>query len=219
MIERDYSRLSQHTAVLALLALTLSGCLSEEEGASADMPVQNSAPVISGTPPAEVAANNSYSFTPTANDPDGDALVFSVTGLPSWASFNSTNGRLSGTPGDADVGVYTRITIAVTDGSANASLESFSITVQSISLGSATLSWTAPTENDDGSPLVDLAGYKLYWGTTPGNYPNSVMIDNASISTYLVDNLSPGTYEFVATSFNASGVESRFSNTATKVVL
>jgi hypothetical protein len=94
----------------------------------------------------------------------------------------------------------------------------FSITVNAISNGSVTLNWTAPTENEDGTALVDLAGFHIYWGTTPGNYPNSLTINNASISTYVVDNLAPGTYEFVATSFNTSGVESIFSNSTTKVV-
>ena len=81
-----------------------------------------------------------------------------------------------------------------------------------------TLTWTAPTQNEDGSELIDLDGYRLYWGTAPGNYPNSITIDNESVTTYVVDNLSPGTYEFVATSHNSSGVESRYSAPATKVV-
>ena len=81
------------------------------------------------------------------------------------------------------------------------------------------MSWTAPTLNEDGTTLTDLDGYKLYWGTTPGNYPNSVTIDNESVTTYIVDSLAPGTYEFVATSFNTAGVESRYSGAATKVVL
>ncbi len=83
---------------------------------------------------------------------------------------------------------------------------------------STTLSWTPPTENDDGTALTDLDGYRIYWGTTPGNYPNSVTIGNEGTTTYVVDNLAPGTYEFVATSFNASGVESVYSNPTTKVV-
>jgi hypothetical protein len=81
-----------------------------------------------------------------------------------------------------------------------------------------TLSWTPPTQNEDGTALTDLAGYWIYWGTSPGSYPDSVKIDNPGLSTYVVDNLVPGTYEFVATSFNASGVESVYSNPATKVV-
>ncbi len=125
---------------------------------------------------------------------------------------------MSGTPGDGDVGTYSGITISVSDGSETASLGTFSITVEAISLGSATLSWTAPTENDDGSPLTDLAGYKIYWGTSPGSYPNSVTINNPGITTYVVEDLPPGTYEFVATSFNSAGMESVYSTPATKVI-
>jgi hypothetical protein len=178
----------------------------------------NSPPQISGTAPGSVKVGDNYSFTPTASDPDGDTLVFSVSSLPSWASFNATTGQISGVPAANDVGVYSNIIVAASDGQASASLSPFSITVDAVSLGSATLSWAAPTLNDDGSALTDLAGYKLYWGTTPGNYPNSVTINNVSVLTYVVDNLAPGTYEFVATSFNSAGVESRYSGTATKVV-
>jgi hypothetical protein len=84
--------------------------------------------------------------------------------------------------------------------------------------GSATLTWTAPTQNEDGTALTDLAGYKIYWGTTSGNYSNSVTINDRDATSYVVDNLPSGTYEFVATSFNTSGVESRYSAPATKVV-
>jgi hypothetical protein len=182
------------------------------------VPVSNAAPSISGTPPAQVNVNNNYSFTPTASDANGDSLSFSALGLPAWASFDNATGRLSGTPTAADVGVYTGIRITVSDGSATSSLATFSITVNSVSLGAVTLDWMPPTQNEDGSALVDLAGYKIYWGSSPGNYPNSVTINNPGLSSYVVDNLVPGTYEFVATSFNAAGVESSYSNPATKVV-
>ena len=178
----------------------------------------NTPPTISGTPAAEVMALTAYSFTPTADDVDGDTLTFSVTGLPSWASFNTLTGELSGTPQEADVGTYSGITITVSDGVDSADLGPFTITVQAVGVGSVTLSWTTPTLNEDGTPLNDLDGYWIYWGTTPGVYPNSVRIDNESLTTYVVDNLVPGTYEFVATSFNTAGVESSYSNTATKTV-
>ena len=80
------------------------------------------------------------------------------------------------------------------------------------------LSWTAPTHNEDGSALTDLAGFKIYWGTTPGIYTNSERIDNPGITTYTVDGLPPDTYEFVTTSLNAAGIESTYSNPATKTV-
>jgi hypothetical protein len=178
----------------------------------------NSAPQISGNPPTTVNEGQSYGFTPSATDADGDNLTFSISGQPSWASFDAATGRLSGTPGSGDVGVYSNIVISVSDGAASDALPAFSITVSAISLGSAELSWTAPTQNEDGTTLEDLAGYKLYWGTTPGSYTESVTIDNSTVTTYLVENLAPGTYEFVATAYNDAGVESRYSGAATKVI-
>jgi hypothetical protein len=178
----------------------------------------NRAPTISGTPPTQVNANNLYSFTPTGSDPDGDTLTFSISGKPTWASFDAETGKLSGMLTDGDVGTYNDILITVSDNSETASLSVFSISVQAISLGSVTLDWTPPTENEDGTALTDLAGYTIYWGTTSGNYTSSVNIDNPGISRYVIENLAPGTYEFVATASNLAGVESAHSNPATKVV-
>ncbi len=124
----------------------------------------NVAPTISGSPASQVVANSAYSFTPQASDADGDVLTFSVQGLPGWATFSTSNGRISGTPGDADVGPYSGISITVSDGAETASLGPFTITVQAVTFGSATLSWTPPTLNTDGSALTDLAGYNVYWG-------------------------------------------------------
>ena len=180
--------------------------------------VGNSPPQISGTPAASVNEGQNYSFTPVANDADGDTLTFTISGQPTWASFDDATGSLTGTPAAGDVGMYDNIVISVTDGQASASLPAFSISVEAISLGSTTLNWTAPTLNEDGTPLTDLAGYRLYWGTEPGNYPNTVTIDNPSVTTYVVENLAPGTYEFVATAYNEAGVESRFSGTATRTI-
>jgi hypothetical protein len=186
---------------------------------SISVTMDNSAPTISGNPPSQINVGNQYSFTPTASDPDGDGLTFSVSGLPSWASFTNSDGSITGTPSDANVDTYNNISITVSDTSnASATLGPFSIAVNAVSLGSVTLNWTPPTKNDDGSDLADLDGYKIYWGTTPGSYPNSVTLENEGLTSYVVENLAPGAYEFVATSFNKARVESVYSNPATKVV-
>ena len=169
-------------------------------------------------PDQDVLVGDVYSFTPSASDSDGDSLSFSVTNRPLWASFDSTTGGLSGQVLLGDVGLYDGIGISVSDGNTSRSLPDFSITVSQTASGSMTLSWSAPTLNTDGSTLTDLAGYNLYYGTSPGNYPNQVPIDNPSVSTFVVENLLPDTYYVVATSFNASGVESSYSNEAVKSV-
>ena len=85
--------------------------------------------------------------------------------------------------------------------------------------GSVTLSWTPPTQNEDGTPLTNLEEYHLYYGTTQGGpYPTIIHTNNPNVSTWVVDDLAEGTYYFVATARNTSGVESVWSNEATKIV-
>ena len=178
----------------------------------------NSAPTITGSAPGTVSQDAAYSFTPSASDADNDTLTFSVTNLPPWANFDPSNGSISGTPGAANLGSYPNIRISVTDGTATASLASFSITVVAVGTGSATLSWTPPTQNTDGSPLTDLDGYRIYWGKTAGAYTDSATLDNEGVTTYVVDGLTPGTWFFTTTAFNSLGVESSYSNVATKTI-
>ena len=159
-----------------------------------------------------------YSFQPTASDPDGNPLTFSISGQPAWASFSSTTGRLSGTPAAADVGTYSNIVISVSDGSTQVALPAFSITVVATSTGSATLSWTPPTQNTDGTALTDLAGYRVYWGTVQNNLANSVTLSNPGLTSYVVDQLTPATWYFATSALNSKGVESSRSNVASKVI-
>jgi hypothetical protein len=67
-------------------------------GSGSTASVINTVPVISGTPTTSVMAGSAYSFQPTATDVDRDSLSFSISNKPTWASFSSSTGRLSGTP-------------------------------------------------------------------------------------------------------------------------
>jgi len=184
-------------------------------------PAANHAPVISGTPTTSVMQGSPYSFTPTASDSDsGDTLTFTIVNKPSWAQFNTATGALTGTPSAANVGTTTGIVISVSDGkvSTPTALPAFSIAVVATATGSATLTWNPPTTNTDGSTLTDLTGYKIYWGTTQGSYPNSVTVNSPGISSYVVTNLVASTYFFVVTSLSASGGESAYSTPASKTI-
>ena len=96
--------------------------------------VINAAPTISGTPASSITVGQSYSFTPSANDTDGDTLTYSVTNLPLWAILINTTGNLSGTPQAGAEGVYDNITISVSDGTDTVSLPAFSITVDPVAV-------------------------------------------------------------------------------------
>ena len=160
-----------------------------------------------------------YSFTPTASDPDSDTIAFGIANRPAWATFDTATGRLSGTPTAADVGTTSNIVISVSDGrGGNATLPAFSITVVSTTTGSATLTWTAPTENDDGSALTNLAGYRIRYGTAPTALTQTVQVANAGLTTYVVDNLAQGTWYFSMTAYTSTGLESMPTNVVSKTV-
>jgi len=79
------------------------------------------------------------------------------------------------------------------------------------SAGSTTLSWYPPTANEDGTPLTDLAGYKIYYGTASRSYTQIIDVGNKTIQT--VPNLSEGvTYYFAVTAYNTAQKESKYSN-------
>ena len=83
---------------------------------------------------------------------------------------------------------------------------------------SVTLAWMPPTQNSDGSPITNLAGYKIHYGTVSSDYTQTVALQNASLSRYVVDNLTSGTYYFAITAYNAQGVESAMSGEVTTTV-
>ena len=167
----------------------------------------NTKPTISGSPSTVVTEGNTYTFTPSAKDANGDKLTFSVQNRPSWAGFSTTTGTLSGTPTSANVGTYSNIVISVSDGKSSAALSPFAIAVDQTSGGSAQVSWSPPSQNSDGSTLTNLAGYRIYYGTVKTNLTKMVQIANPGIATYLVSNLSAGTWYFSVAAYNSSGAQ------------
>lgn len=105
------------------------GTDSDSESVTITVHNTNRSPVISGQPTSYAPAGQNYFFAPTASDPDGDALSFTISSLPFWANFNQHTGVLSGAPVAQDVGVSANILITVTDGTLSASLPPFSIEV------------------------------------------------------------------------------------------
>jgi hypothetical protein len=214
----------RNTLSVLLVASVLVGCLDSGEPGSdgfsgaADNQLGNNPPTIGGSPSPAILVNDTYEFAPSAADADGDPLTFRIQNKPRWASFDSSTGQLSGQPTLGDVGTYENIVITVSDGTADQSLSAFSITVSQSALGNVTLSWVAPTENSDGSPLNDLAGYKIYYGKSSGVYDHEIRLDNPGLTTYVVENLVPDTYFFAAQAFNSAGVDSTFSGEAVRSV-
>jgi hypothetical protein len=175
-------------------------------------------PTISGTPATQVSAGAAYAFTPTTTDPSGNTLTFSVQNLPGWATFSAQTGTLSGTPGTGDVGSDANIVISVSDGTSSASLAAFTIIVTQPASGNATLNWSAPTQNTNGTPLTNLAGYHIYYGTSAANLNQSVQIANPASTSYVLSNLPSGTWYFSINDYTTTGVESAISNVASATI-
>lgn len=178
--------------------------------------VANRAPTISGTPASTATVGQIYSFTPTASDLDGDKLMFIVDNRPPWATFDTATGKLSGTPATSDIGVRSEIRIRVQDGKGGEATLAFGkLTTVAAALGSVTLSWTPPTQNTDGTPLTDLAGYRILYGTAPAAFSQTISVPG-NVSAYVVDNLAPATWHFAVRAYNTAGIESANSSIASK---
>jgi hypothetical protein len=82
----------------------------------------------------------------------------------------------------------------------------------------ATLSWTPPTQNTDGSTLTNLTGYWIHYGRSADELTQTVQIPNPGVMRYEVSGLSPGTYFFAVRAYAASGAPSDPSNVVSKIV-
>ena len=184
-------------------------------------PAANEAPAISGTPAVSVAAGTAYAFQPLASDPNGDVLSYTISNKPVWAAFSTTTGALTGTPTAAQVGAYPGVVITASDGRTAKSLAAFSISVfqPGSGVGSATLSWAAPTKNTDGSTLTDLSGYIIYQGLSATALSSKARIANPGITTYVIDNLPAGKHYFAVAAITLAGVESAQSAVGNKTIL
>lgn len=91
-------------------------------------------------------------------------------------------------------------------------------TVSATGTGTAALAWAAPTYNTDGSPITDLAGYHIYYGTDQSAPSQTVDIPGATTTSYVVEGLAPGVYYFTVVAYNSMGVDSTESNVAVKTI-
>jgi Fibronectin type III domain len=168
-----------------------------------------------------VTAGQSYLFQPTVSQ-GGGVVTFKIQGQPTWAAFDPDTGVLTGKPATANEGTSGGITITGTNGSSSSSIGPFAIVVKApvvtATTGSATLSWTAPTENTNGTPITDLAGYHIYYGTSASAMTTIITIASAAETSYVVGGLAPGTYYFAVVAYNSAGMDSPESNVDSKTI-
>ncbi|HTL90752.1 MAG TPA: hypothetical protein VL176_00320, partial [Steroidobacteraceae bacterium] len=128
-------------------------------------------------------------------------------------NFSIASGLLSGTPTTTQTGTYNNIVISVSDGQASSALPAFGITVTApvATTGSATVNLTPPSQNSDGSPLTNLAGMRVHYGTSPSSLNQEIQLAGTTPMSYTISNLASGTWYFGATAYTTSGAEGAMS--------
>jgi Putative Ig domain len=174
-----------------------------------------------GASPPSATVGTKYSFQPTVSSSSA-VVTFAISGQPPWIAFDRNTGALSGTPVAKDEGTTGHIVITASNGSYSTSMTPFTIRVNPATapsaVASAVLSWAAPTENADGTPITDLAGYRIFYGTNPTELTKSVDVAGARSTTYVIKGLDSGTYYFSIVAYNSIGLGSHYSSLASTVL-
>jgi hypothetical protein len=175
---------------------------------------------LGGTPATEATVGQPYSFVAQLQT-TGSGFAYTIQNKPSWASFDTASGKLSGTPAAAHLGNHPGIVITASNGAISATLAPFAIAVVQprTATQSVTLSWIPPTQNTDGSSLSDLNGYYVYHGTSPDSMERKHQITNPGLTAYTVGELQAGTHYFSISAYTVSGVEGGMSGVASKTIM
>ena len=82
------------------------------------------------------------------------------------------------------------------------------------SSSSAKLSWVAPSAREDNSVLVlsDIAAFRIYYGSSSGDYSNTIDIIDHTATQAVLAGLPSGTYYVAVTTVDVDGRESIYSD-------
>lgn len=80
------------------------------------------------------------------------------------------------------------------------------------------LTWTAPTTNTNGSALTNLAGYTVYYGSSPTALNQSVNVADAGATQFIVRGLAPGTWYFAVAAYTNNGLQSSYSKVVSETI-
>ncbi len=182
----------------------------------------NDAPSITGEPATTVAQDAEYRFTPIGADVDANTtLTYSIANQPSWATFSTTTGILTGTPDNADVGTTSGIVISVSDGLLTTPLPAFSITVSNendLPTGTVTITGTA-TENQELTAVSTLADVDGLGQLSYQWQANGADIANANSATFILTQAQVGQTITVVVSYtDARGENETVTSAATAEV-
>jgi hypothetical protein len=165
---------------------------------------------------------------PTVSFSDSPSTIASGSAsILTWSSTNATACTASGgwsgtlaTSGSQSTGALsasTTYTVSCT-GTGGSASQSATVAVTPATTGTAILTWLPPTSNTDGSPVTLLSGYTIYYGTSATALTQSVVITDATTTTFEITGLASGTWYFAVAAAAADGTQSDLSNLGSKAI-
>ncbi len=118
---------TENTRIYPVTFTVSDGSASDSETVTINVTNVNRAPVMAAISAQNLLANNAFSLSLSASDPDNNSLSFNVSNLPSGATFNAGSAVFNWTPSAEQAGNY-QVVFSVSDGSLSAS-QSVSLTV------------------------------------------------------------------------------------------
>lgn len=189
--------------IVAALSQLIAGCNDQE--ATSNVPRYSR--WQSGAPSAIDMAMQGTALTGTA--PVTGVLAPPTSALVSGAPSAGSSGGPAIAPTTSVAAIGTAAAIAAATGGTTTSGTAPSSVATSSGPG-VTVSWQAPQYNEDGTLLIDLAGFRIRHGAKYGSYTSQINVDNPGATSHRLA-LAPGLHYVVVSAFDREGLESSYS--------
>ncbi len=204
------------TRTLCVSVIVILSACSDGDNASPTVIGGNELPsinIINGNP-LTLSSNESVDLQATATDPEDGDISSDIEWSSDLDGVLGYGSELTVTLSNGDH----RISALVTD-SANQSTEAAINAIVGSAHGVATVSWVAPIENEDDSPLTDLTGFVIHYGQSEDRLNRSMRVSDPNAYSAVVTNLTTETrYYFAVTAVNSLSLESGLSPVVSKYV-
>ena len=205
-------------ALVLVIAVIASGCDRGIVGGSTSGPIVRDPPTPipppgGGDPPPPTGPVPAPQVSLAVRD---DVVNQGGSTVLSWSSNDASGCQASGgwggsrpVQGSASVGPISQQTTYTLscNGTGGTGMVMLSVRVN----GTVTLSWQSPAARVDGTPIDELGGFRIFYGSRSRDYREMVEVRNED-ATQRSFQLASGSYYFAMTAFDGDGLESGYSN-------
>ena len=216
--------------------LAVAAAENTDSGVATDTDANNHAAIITGDDHASVTedvdpdADNLLEVSGLLNITDSDTgeaafIARTVTGNYDSLTINPTgNWNYAANNNQAviqNLASGATLTDRLIVNSVDGTVHTVAITIlgadENITPADISLSWVAPAEREDNSTLSlsAIAGYKVHYGTTQGQYSDNIAINDGTSAGYTFTSFPACTYYFVVTTIDTEERESQYSSVVT----